>query len=93
MINHPCKAECKSLGIPLAAYKETLISYPRGQRKTKDQAQHLIIRGTGLQRRWNSQLQVIGYAKVRGLVGNNGSLRLSFGCNQDTGKDYNHLKD
>lgn len=90
MINHRYKAKCKSLGVPLAEYKETLISYTRGQRKTKDQAQHLIIRGTGLQRRWNSQLQPICYAKVRGLAGKTGALRLSFGCSQNTSLTPGH---
>lgn len=35
MINHQYKAKCKSLRVPLAAYKETLISYTGGQRKLR----------------------------------------------------------
>lgn len=52
----------------------------------------LNYKGTGLQRRLNSQLQQICYAKIRGRIGNNGTLRVSWGCSQDMGQDCSHLQ-
>lgn len=68
------KAKCQTWRTSLEACKEALISCSERAEKAENQAWSLTTRVEELQRRFDSQLRKVCYAKDRLLMGKNGTL-------------------